>query len=93
VGQLKLRKPKNLEELAPPDREVCQVLVSLGAVFNMAQLIKHEYDAEALMGYIGIGLFFLLHFHCVCLLSLYMLVYSALLSSHFFLSWCKHGAE
>ena len=31
-----------------------QVLASLGAVFNTVQLIKHEYDVEALKGYIGI---------------------------------------
>ena len=42
VGQLKLKKPKTLEELAPLDRELCQVLVSLGAVFNSAKLIKHD---------------------------------------------------
>ena len=31
VGQLKLKKPKTLEELAPPDRKLCQVLASLRA--------------------------------------------------------------
>jgi len=53
VGKLKFRKPKSLEELTPPDRELCQVLASLGAVFNTAQLIKHEYRPSDLKGYIG----------------------------------------
>ena len=44
MRELKLKKPKTLEELAPPDREVCQVLSSLGAVFNTAQLIKLEFS-------------------------------------------------
>jgi len=56
VGKLKLKKPKGLEELPPLDHELCQVLASLGAVFNTAQLIKHEYDVEALKGYIGTSL-------------------------------------
>jgi len=34
VKELKFKKPKTLEELAPPDREVFQILSSLGAVFN-----------------------------------------------------------
>ena len=74
VGQLKLKKPKTLEELTPHDCEVCQVLASLGTVFNTAQLIKHEYDAEALKGYIGTCLplpCFVVH---ICY-QLFMLVY------------------
>jgi len=54
VRKLGFKKPRTLEELNPHDREFCQVLASLGAVFNTVQLIKHEYDAEALKGYIGI---------------------------------------
>jgi len=34
VGQLKLKKPKTLEELAPPDSELCQVLASIGTLLN-----------------------------------------------------------
>ena len=56
VRELKLKKPKTLEELASPDREVCQVLSSLGALFNTAQLIKHEFSASILKGYIGSSL-------------------------------------
>jgi len=52
VGQLKLKKPKTLEELTPPDRKLCQVLVSLRVVFNTAQLIKHEFNSSNLKGYI-----------------------------------------
>ena len=54
VRKLGFKKPRTLEELTPHDREFCQVLASLGAVFNTVQLIKHEYDDEALKGYIGI---------------------------------------
>ena len=68
VGKLKFRKPTGLEELAPPDRELCQVLASLGAVFNTAQLIKHEYSPSYLKGYIGLFLLFpqlVLHIACL----------------------------
>ena len=53
VENLKFRKPKSLEELATPDCALCQVLASLGAVFNTAKLIKHEYSPSDLKGYIG----------------------------------------
>jgi len=70
VRELKLKKPKTLEELAPPDREVCQILAILGAMFNTAQLIKHEFSPSSLKGYIGSSLLpSSLHF--VCLLSFY----------------------
>jgi len=36
VEKLKFKKPRGLEELSPPDGELCQVLASLGAVFNIA---------------------------------------------------------
>jgi len=54
VRKLGFKKARTLEELTPHDREFCQVLTSLGAVFNTVQLIKQEYDVEALKGYIGI---------------------------------------
>ena len=72
VRELKFKKPKTLEELAPLDREVCQVLSSLGAMFNTTQLIKHEYDVGALKGYIGTGL----------LLSYFVMPVSILLYSY-----------
>ena len=40
VEKAGLKKPRSLEDLAPPDREVCQFLSSLGVVFNIAELIK-----------------------------------------------------
>jgi len=77
VRELKLKKPKTLEELAPLERKVCQVLSSLGAVFNTSQLIRHEFSAYGLKGYIGSSLLFphftvffcyYLFFHaCVCI--------------------------
>ena len=106
VRELKLKKPKTLEELASPDREVCQVLASLGVVFNTAQLIKHVFSPSSLKGYIGSSLL-PSSLHCVCMLSFYyvcmfcffILVHlltsctlmTILLSSHDFLSWCRHG--
>jgi len=72
VMKLEFKKPRTLEELTPHDREFCQVLASLGAVFNTVQLIKHEYDAEALKGYIGITLSFFV-MHVTILLCLYIL--------------------
>jgi len=54
VGKLTFKKAKTLDELSFADREVCQVLVSLGAVFNTVELIKNEYSPFGLAGYIGI---------------------------------------
>jgi len=55
VGKLKLKKAKTLDELSSTDRGVCQVLASLGVIFNTAELIKNEYSPTGLAGYIGIG--------------------------------------
>jgi len=54
VGKLTLKKANTLDELSSANREVCQVLASLGAVFNTVELIKHEYSPSGLAGYIGI---------------------------------------
>jgi len=54
VEKVGLKKPKSLEDLAQPDREVCQLLSSLGVVFNIVELIKLEYSLKHLKGYIGI---------------------------------------
>jgi len=54
VGKLTLKKAKTLNELSSADREVCQVLASLGVIFNTAELIKNEYSPTGLVGYIGI---------------------------------------
>ena len=105
-GNWSLRSPKTLEERAPPDREVCHVLASLGAVFNTAQLIKHEFSPSSLKSYIGSSLL-PSSLHCVCMLSFYYAcvfcffillhlltsctLMTILLSSHVFLSWCRHG--
>jgi len=53
VKKLEFKKPRTLEELTPHDRELCQVLASLGVVFNTAQLIKYEFSPYDLKGYIG----------------------------------------
>jgi len=55
VRELKLKKAKTLDELNSADCEICQVLASLGVVFNTAELIKHEYDPVALTRCIGMG--------------------------------------
>ena len=57
VEKLKFKKAKTLDELSLADREVCQVLASLGVVFNTAELIKHECNPTALSNYLGIGTF------------------------------------
>ena len=54
VGKLTLKKAKTLDKLSSADREVCQVLASLRAVFNTVELIKNEYSPTRLPGYIGI---------------------------------------
>jgi len=56
VGALKLKKAKTLDELSSADREVCQVLASLGVIFNTAELIKNEYSPTGLAGYFGMGI-------------------------------------
>ena len=55
VGKLKLKKAKTLDELSSADHGVCQVLASLGVIFNTVELIKNEYSPTRLAGYIGIG--------------------------------------
>jgi len=54
VGKLTLKKAKTHDELSSSDCEVYQVLASLGTVFNTIELIKHEYNPNGLVGYIGI---------------------------------------
>ena len=44
----RLKKPRSLEDLTPSDREMCQLLKSLGVVFDTAKLIKLEFFAKAL---------------------------------------------
>ena len=51
-----LKKPRILEGLTSPDREMCQLLSGLGKVFDTAKLIKLEFCAKALKSYIGIVL-------------------------------------
>ena len=53
VKEVKLTKPKSLDELPSTDREACQILASVGA-FNTSTLISLEYNAEALAKYISI---------------------------------------
>jgi len=48
-----VKKPKSIEDLTPSDREMCQLLSSLGMVFDIAELIKLEFCAKALKSYIG----------------------------------------
>ena len=53
VEKARLKKLMSLEDLAPPNRKVCQFLSSLGVVFNTAELIKLEYNPKPLKAYIG----------------------------------------
>ena len=54
VPEVKLTKPKTLDELPSTDREVCRILASVG-VLDTSVLIAREYDAEALTKYISMG--------------------------------------
>jgi len=70
VQKVKLTKPKSLDELPSTDREVYQILASVG-VLDISILISREYDAEALTRYIStrITLFnYLLFYFCLFLL-------------------------
>ena len=54
VQKLKLIKPKTLDELPSTDREVCQILASVG-VLDTTELIAREYNFEALTEYLSMG--------------------------------------
>ena len=52
VQEVKLTKPKTLDELPSTDQEVCQILASVG-VLDTSELIARAYDAKALTKYIS----------------------------------------
>jgi len=54
VEEVKLTKPKSLDELPSADRKICQVLGSVGG-FDTSILISREHDAEGLTRYISIA--------------------------------------
>ena len=54
VEEVKLTKPKSLDELPLADREICQVLGSVSG-FDTSILISREHDAEGLTRYISIA--------------------------------------
>ena len=51
VPQVQFKKPKDLETMAPYERELCGLL--LGAKYDSARLIKDEFDVVSLKKYIG----------------------------------------
>jgi len=53
VEEPRLIKPRSLDELPSADREVCVALAGMGIVFNTAELIACEFDADALSQYFG----------------------------------------
>jgi len=53
VKEPRLIKTKSLDELPSADREVCVALARMGIVFNTAELIAREFDADALSQYFG----------------------------------------
>ena len=89
VGKLKFKKPRGLEELTPPNRELCQLLSSLGVVFNTTQLIKLEFNPKNLKGYIGITFCLYLAFICALISCDYSCIFKISCS----LSWCRYGAQ
>jgi len=52
----KFKRPRCLEDLPSREREVCDFLSNLQAVFSTAKLIKNEYSPMGLKAYIGIPL-------------------------------------
>ena len=53
MSEVKSKKVKSLDELSFADQNVCQLLASLGVVFDTVELIKKEYNPDELDGYIG----------------------------------------
>ena len=53
VEKPRVKKSRSLEDLTPPNHEVCQLLSSLGVVFDTTKLIKLEFCVKALKSYIG----------------------------------------
>ena len=53
VEEPTLMKPRGIEELSPRDREVCEFLLGLGAVFDTAELIKFEFYPASLKTCMG----------------------------------------
>ena len=51
VPRVEFKKPRGLEAMTPYERELCGLF--LGAKYNSALLIKHEFDVLALKKYIG----------------------------------------
>ena len=56
VPRVEFKKPRGLEVMAPYERKLCGLF--LGAKYNSARLIKHEFDVLALKKYIGRFFFF-----------------------------------
>ena len=54
VPKVEFKKPRGLDAMAPYERELCDLLPSLGAKFGSSTLIKHEFEAEMLKKYIGL---------------------------------------
>ena len=84
-----LKKPRSLEDLSLPDREVCGFLSSLGVLFNTADLIKNKFHPKFLKAHIGT---------CLCL-YLPLLVYLFLVACYVDFSFlcfvaflCRYGA-
>jgi len=53
VEKPRLKKPRSLENLIPCDRETCEFFSMLGAVFDIAKLIKFEFHPGSLKKCIG----------------------------------------
>ena len=67
VKEIKLSKAKTLDELSLNSRETCQVLGSLGMIFNTAEIIKHRRDPAALAKYLGMGFLHHSFNHMLCI--------------------------
>jgi len=76
-----LQKPRCLKDLPPQEREVCNLLSGLQALFNMVELLKFEFSPKALKDYIGTFLISASHLpQIACCLVSYLLLFL-----------CRHG--
>jgi len=64
-----VQRARSLEELAPQERRVCELLSGLPTPFSILELLKHEFSPKSLKTYISIFSFpyFLFYFIFACI--------------------------
>ena len=84
-----LQRARSLEDLAPQERGVCELLYGLHAPFGTLELLKCEFNPKSLKTNIGIFLLpcLLLHFILACILAL------LIISCVNLLLLCRYGLQ